>query len=99
VDLAANNAENKMKMKKAGVEEPVSRAKAAANATEDTKKYGQNLLDNLANKKKCPQDHAMQSLTSSSSWICNMCRKHRTENPRLRCAACDYDMCAECVRR
>ena len=27
-----------------------------------------------------------------------MCQKEMTENPRLRCDACDYDMCAACVR-
>ena len=47
----------------------------------------------------CPQDHAMQSLTSSSSWMCDVCKKDVTRNPRLRCDACDYDMCAVCVRR
>jgi len=46
----------------------------------------------------CPQDHEMQSLTSSSSWMCDVCQKEMTENPRLRCDACDYDMCAACVR-
>ena len=47
----------------------------------------------------CPQDHAMQSLTSSSSWMCDVCKKDMTENPRLRCDECDYDVCAACVRR
>jgi hypothetical protein len=47
----------------------------------------------------CPQDHELQSLTSSSSWMCDVCKKDMTENPRLRCDACDYDMCAVCVRR
>ena len=47
----------------------------------------------------CPQDHEMQRLTSSSSWMCDVCQKGMTENPRLRCDACDYDMCAACVRR
>ena len=47
----------------------------------------------------CPRDHAMQSLTSSSSWICDVCKKDMTENPRLRCDECDYDVCAACVRR
>ena len=47
----------------------------------------------------CPQDHAMQSLTSSSSWMCDVCKKDMTENPRLRCDECDYDVCAVCVRR
>jgi hypothetical protein len=47
----------------------------------------------------CPQDHAMQSLTSSSSWMCDVCKKDMTENPRLRCDECDYNMCAVCERR
>ena len=46
----------------------------------------------------CPQHHEMQRLTSSSSWMCDVCQKDMTENPRLRCDACDYDMCAACVR-
>ena len=31
--------------------------------------------------------------------MCDVCKKAMTENPRLRCVACDYDMCAACVRR
>ena len=41
------NAENKVKIFNLGVEEPVRRAMAAANATENTKKYVQKLLDKL----------------------------------------------------
>ena len=41
----------------------------------------------------------MQSLTSSSSWMCDVCKKDMTENPRLRCDECDYDVCLVCVRR
>ena len=36
----------------------------------------------------CPQDHAMQSLTSSSSWMCDVCKKDMTGNPHLRCDEC-----------
>ena len=41
-------AENKVKISKLGASEPVRRAMAAANATENTKKWGQMLLDKLA---------------------------------------------------
>ena len=41
----------------------------------------------------------MQSLTSSLSWMCDVCKKDMTENSRLRCDACDYDTCRVCVRR
>ena len=47
----------------------------------------------------CPQHHEMQRLTSSSSWMCDVCKKDMTENPRLRCDECGYDVCAACVRR
>jgi hypothetical protein len=47
-NLAFNNAENKMKISKLGAKDQVRRAMAAANATENTKKYGQRLLDKLA---------------------------------------------------
>jgi len=42
------NAQNKVKLASLGGEEQVRRAMAAENATEDTKKYGQMLLDRLA---------------------------------------------------
>ena len=42
------NAENKTRIKKEGGEEVVRRAIAAHNATDYTKKKGQELLDNLA---------------------------------------------------
>ena len=41
-------AENKVKISNLGVEEEIRRAMAAANATENTKKWGQNLLNRLA---------------------------------------------------
>ena len=44
----SGNAENKVKISNLGAEEHVRRAMAAANATEDTKKWGQWLLDRLA---------------------------------------------------
>ena len=47
-NLSANNAQNKVKISNLGAEDPVRRAMAAANAADDTKKYGQKLLDKLA---------------------------------------------------
>ena len=44
----SHNPENQGKISKLGAEDPVRRAMAAANATENTKKWGQNLLDRLA---------------------------------------------------
>ena len=44
----SGNAENKVKISKLGSKDQVRRAMAAANATENTKKWGQKLLDRLA---------------------------------------------------
>ena len=44
----SGNAENKVKIANLGASDPVRRAMAAANATENTKEWGQMLLDRLA---------------------------------------------------
>ncbi len=46
---------------------------------------------------ECPAGHAMEMLSSGSSWRCDVCKTSQHENPRLRCRRCDYDMCKTCI--
>ena len=45
----------------------------------------------------CPAGHAMEMLSSGSSWRCDVCKTSQHANPRLRCRRCDYDMCKTCT--
>ncbi len=46
---------------------------------------------------ECPAGHAMEMLSSGSSWRCDVCKTSQHANPRLRCRRCDYDMCKTCT--
>ena len=49
LNLGTSNRDMQQRIKRAGAAEQVGRAMAASNATDDTKKWGQILLDRLAN--------------------------------------------------
>jgi len=49
LNIGTSNRDRQQRIKRAGAAEQVGRAMAASNATDDTKKWGQMLLDRLAN--------------------------------------------------
>ena len=49
LNIGTSNGDRQQRIKRAGAAEQVGRAMAASNATDDTKKWGQMLLDRLAN--------------------------------------------------
>ena len=49
LNMGTSNRDMQQRIKRAGAAEQVGRAMAASNATDDTKKWGQMLLDRLAN--------------------------------------------------
>ena len=42
---------------------------------------------------KCTENHALLMTWAGDSWRCDMCATDCAYNPRLRCVACDFDVC------
>jgi len=53
-------------------------------------------LPNLIINIKCRQNHTLLMTSAGDSWSCDHCATDYGYNPRLRCVACNFDVCSMC---
>lgn len=46
---------------------------------------------------RCPKAHILRRTRHTAPWKCDDCEERWTERRRLRCGACDYDICESCL--